>query len=109
VHIQSRADSDDVNDGIMAMVMIAMMIVLVMVNIVPEALYQVDSVHQHSCKPTTHRFSSAKCIARKTHLLTMCASLSCRSQALRCYVVIKQTLKEAIKQAYKQNIKLASD
>jgi hypothetical protein len=47
VHIQSRADSDDVN-GIMAMVMIAMMIVLVMVNIVPEALNQVDSVHQDS-------------------------------------------------------------
>jgi len=49
VHIQSRADSDYVND-IMAMVMIAMMIVLVMVNIVPEALNQVDSVRQHSCK-----------------------------------------------------------
>jgi hypothetical protein len=46
VHIQSRADSDDVN-GMMAMVMIAMMIVLVMVNIVPEALNQVDSVRQH--------------------------------------------------------------
>jgi hypothetical protein len=49
VYIQSRADSDDVND-IMAMVMIAMMRVLVMVNIVPEALNQVDSVHQHLCK-----------------------------------------------------------
>jgi competence protein ComGC len=49
MHIQSRADSDDVN-GMMAMVMIAMMIVLVMVNIVPEVLNQVDSVHQHSCK-----------------------------------------------------------
>jgi len=49
VHIQSRADSDDVN-GMMAMVMIAMMIVLGMVNIVPEALNQVDSVRQHSCK-----------------------------------------------------------
>jgi len=50
VHIQSRADSDDVN-GMMAMVMIAMMmIVLVMLNIVPEALNQVDSVHQQSCK-----------------------------------------------------------
>jgi hypothetical protein len=49
VHIQSRADSDDVK-GVMAMVMIAMMIVLVMVNIVPEALNQVDSVHQHLCK-----------------------------------------------------------
>jgi competence protein ComGC len=49
VHIQSRADSDNVN-GMMAMVMIAMMIVLVMVNIVPEALNQVDSVYQHSCK-----------------------------------------------------------
>jgi hypothetical protein len=34
----------------MAMVMIAMMIVLVMVNIVPDALNQIDSVHQHSCK-----------------------------------------------------------
>jgi hypothetical protein len=52
VHIQSRADSDDVND-IMAMVMIAMMIVLVMVNIVPEELNQVDSVRQHSCKAVT--------------------------------------------------------
>jgi len=50
VHIQSRADSDNVN-GMMAMVMIAMMvIVLVIVNIVPEALNQVDSVCQHSCK-----------------------------------------------------------
>jgi hypothetical protein len=49
VHIQSRADSDDVN-GMIAMVMIAMMIVLVMVTIVPEALNQVDSVWQHSCK-----------------------------------------------------------
>jgi hypothetical protein len=37
VHIQSRADSDDVN-GMMAMVMIVMMIVLVMENIVPEVL-----------------------------------------------------------------------
>jgi len=49
VHIQSRANSDDVN-GMMAMVMIAMMIVLVMVNIVPEALNQVDSVWQYLCK-----------------------------------------------------------
>jgi hypothetical protein len=49
VHIQSRTDSDDVN-GMMAMVMIEMMIVLVMVNIVPEALNQVDSVCQYSCK-----------------------------------------------------------
>jgi hypothetical protein len=37
MHIQSRADGDNVN-GMMAMVMIVMMIVLVMVNIVPEAL-----------------------------------------------------------------------
>ena len=49
MHIQSRADSDNVN-GMMAMVMIAMIIVLVMVNIVPEALNQADSVRQHSCK-----------------------------------------------------------
>jgi hypothetical protein len=49
VHIQSKADSDNVN-GMMAMVMIVMMIVLVMVNIVPETLNQVDSVRQHSCK-----------------------------------------------------------
>jgi hypothetical protein len=34
----------------MAMVMIAMMIVLVMVNIVAEVLNQVDSVRQHLCK-----------------------------------------------------------
>jgi len=46
VHIQSRADSDDVN-SMMAMVMIPMMIVLVMVNIVPEALSRLDSVCQH--------------------------------------------------------------
>jgi hypothetical protein len=37
VNIQSRADSDDVND-MMAMVMIVRMIVLLMVNIAPEAL-----------------------------------------------------------------------
>ena len=43
MHILSKADSDNVND-IMATVMIAMMIILVMVNIVPEALNQVDSV-----------------------------------------------------------------
>ena len=47
MHIQSRADSDDVN-GMMAMVMIVMMIGLVMVNTVPEAHNQVDSVCQHS-------------------------------------------------------------
>jgi hypothetical protein len=47
VHIQSRANSNDVNRMI-ALVMIAMMIVLVMVHIVPEALNQVDSVCQHS-------------------------------------------------------------
>jgi ABC-type siderophore export system fused ATPase/permease subunit len=55
VHIQSRAESEDVN-GMMAMVMIAMMIVLVMVNIVPEALNQIDSVRQHcggKTAPTT--------------------------------------------------------
>jgi hypothetical protein len=34
----------------MAMVMTAMMIVLVMVNIVPEAVNQVDSVCQQSCQ-----------------------------------------------------------
>jgi hypothetical protein len=39
----------------------------------------------------------------------MFASLSYSSQALRCYAVIKQALKEAIKLAYKQNIKQASD
>jgi hypothetical protein len=50
-----------------------------------------------------------KCIARKTQLLTMFASLIRSSQALRWYAVIKQALKEAIKQAYKQNIKQASD
>jgi predicted PurR-regulated permease PerM len=49
VHIQSRADSDNVN-GMIAMVMIVMMIAVVMVNIVPEALNQVDSVCQHLCK-----------------------------------------------------------
>jgi len=59
--------------------------------------------------PTTHRFSSAKCIVRKTQLLMMFASLSFTFQVLYCYVVIKQALKEAIIQAYKQNIKQASD
>jgi hypothetical protein len=49
MHIQSWADSDNVN-RMMAMVMIAMMIVLVLVNILPEAPNQGDSVHQHSCK-----------------------------------------------------------
>jgi hypothetical protein len=49
VHVQFRADRDDVNI-IMAMEMIAMMIVLVIENIAPEALNQVDSVRQHSCK-----------------------------------------------------------
>jgi hypothetical protein len=49
VYILSRADSDNVN-GMMAMVMIAMIIVPVMVNIVPEALNHMDSVYQHSCK-----------------------------------------------------------
>jgi hypothetical protein len=50
----------------------------------------------------------AICIARKTQLLLMYASLSCSSQALRCHVDIKQALKKAMKQAYKQDIKLAS-
>jgi hypothetical protein len=50
VDIQFRADRDGVN-SMMAMVMIAMMIVLVIENIVPEALNKVDSVCQHSCKP----------------------------------------------------------
>jgi len=53
MHIQFRADSDNVN-SMMAMVMIVMMIVLVLVNIVPEALNQVDSVCQHSCKTFQH-------------------------------------------------------
>jgi len=57
----------------------------------------------------TDRFSSAKCIARKTQLLMIFASLSCSSQVLHCYAVIMQALKEAIKQAYKHNIKQASD
>jgi hypothetical protein len=48
VHIQSKADNDDVN-GMMTRVMIAMMIVLVMVNIALEGLNQVDSVRQHWC------------------------------------------------------------
>ena len=53
VHIQSRADSDDGN-GMMGMVMMVMLIVLVMLIIVPEALRQVDSVHQYSCQ-TLHK------------------------------------------------------
>jgi hypothetical protein len=39
----------------------------------------------------------------------MYASLSCSSQALRGYADIKQALKEAIKQAYKWDIKQASE
>jgi hypothetical protein len=39
----------------------------------------------------------------------MFASLSSSAQALRYYTVIKQALKEAVQQAYKQNIKQASD
>jgi hypothetical protein len=39
----------------------------------------------------------------------MFASLSCTSQAVCCYAFIKQALNEAVKQAYKQNIKQASD
>jgi hypothetical protein len=41
--IQFKADSDDAN-GILAMVIAMMIVVLVMVSIVPEALGQVDSV-----------------------------------------------------------------
>jgi hypothetical protein len=35
----------------------------------------------------------------------MFAFLSCSSQALYCYAVIKQALNEAIEQAYNENIK----
>jgi len=38
----------------MGMVMMVMLIVLVMLIIVPEALRQVDSVHQYSCQ-TLHK------------------------------------------------------
>ena len=41
MHVQTMADRDDVN-GMMAIVMIAIIIVLVIENIVPEALNQVD-------------------------------------------------------------------
>jgi hypothetical protein len=57
----------------------------------------------------TNSFSSTRFITRKTQLLTMLASLSCSLQALHCDAVIKQALKEVIQQAYKQNIKQASD
>jgi competence protein ComGC len=40
----------------MAIVMMAMLIVLVMMIIVPEALRQVNSVHQHSCQ-TIHKLT----------------------------------------------------
>jgi hypothetical protein len=53
VHILSWADSDDVT-SMMALVMIAMMIVLVMVNIVPEALNQVDLVLNICVKPSNN-------------------------------------------------------
>jgi hypothetical protein len=91
VHIQSRADSDDVN-GMMAMVMIAMMIVLVMVNIVPEALNQVDSVHLHLCKTFQqlidfHRpnavqgkHNSSRCLHLSAAALTHCAVMESSSR-----------------------------
>jgi len=49
VHILSSVDCDDGN-SMMAMVMMIMLIVLVMGIVVPEALREVDSVHQHSCQ-----------------------------------------------------------
>jgi competence protein ComGC len=93
MHIQSRADSDDVN-GMMAMVMIAMMIVIVIVNIVPEAHNQVDSVHQHSCKTFQQliNFHQPNALRGKLNS-SQCLHLA----SLRCYAVIKQALKEAIK------------
>jgi len=91
VHIQSRADSDDVN-GMMAMVMIAMMIVLVMVNIVPETLNQVDSVCQHLYKtfkqlidihqPNASQgiLNSSRCLHLSTAALNHCTILQSSSK-----------------------------
>jgi len=59
--------------------------------------------------PTTERFPSAKCIARKTQLLPMYASLSCSSPTFHHHADIKQALKQAMKKAYKQDIKQASE
>jgi hypothetical protein len=92
VHIQSRADSDNVN-GMMAMVMIVMMIVLVMVNIVPEALNQVlDSVRQHSCKTfqqlidfhrpnlSQGKLNSSRCLHLSAAALKHCAVMQSSSR-----------------------------
>jgi len=89
VHIQSRADSNDDN-GIMAMVLIAMMIVLVMVNIVPEALNQVDSVCQHSCKTFQQLIDFLRPDALQEKLnSSQCLYLS--AAALKQYAVIQSS------------------
>jgi len=91
VYIQFRADSDDVN-GMMAMVMTAMMIVLVIVNMVPEALNQVDSVRQHSCQTfqqlidfhqrnaSRGKLNSSQCLHLSAAALKHCAVLQSSSR-----------------------------
>jgi hypothetical protein len=87
MHIQSRADSDDDND-MKAMVLIAMIIVLVMVNIVPEALNQVDSVRQHSCKTFQQLIDFLRPNALQGKLNSLrCLHLS--AAALQYYAVIR--------------------
>jgi hypothetical protein len=86
VYILSMADSNDVN-GMTAMVMTAMMIVLAMVNIVPEALNQVDSVCQHSCQTFQQLkdFHQRNALQGKFNLHDVCISqLQHSSIALLC-------------------------
>jgi hypothetical protein len=76
----------------MAMVMIAMMIVLVMVNIVPEALNQVDSVRQDLCKTfqqltdfhwrnaSQEKLNFSRCLHLSTAVLKHCAVMQSSSR-----------------------------
>jgi hypothetical protein len=94
----------------MAMVMIALMIVLVMVNIVPAVLDQVDLVCQRSCKTFQQLIDFHQPNASQGKLnSSRCVHLSAAAQVLCGYAFFKQTLKEGVKQAYKQNIKQTSD
>jgi hypothetical protein len=109
VYIQSRADSDDIND-IMAMVMIAMMIVLVMVNIVPEALNQVDSVCQHLCKTFQQLIDFLGlmyCVENSTPHDVCISQLQLSSIMLLCSH--QADSEGGYKPGHKQNIKQASD
>ena len=91
MYIQSRADSNNVN-GMMAAVMIVMMIVLVMVNIVPEVLNQVYSIGQHSYKTfqqlidfhqpnaSQGKLNSSRCLHLSAAALQHCAVMQSSSR-----------------------------